>query len=555
MSFRRPLVSSYVALSVVVMASLAHAGALTPVADEGVHCRVVPAHDPSPAEKAYLDGKVSEAETLYRDALVKSPHDATLTAGLVRTLLREQKVDDAASAITAELAAPNSVPLLTASAEVQYRQGKIAEAATTADQAFHLDPCNPRLYLIRARILSLNSMYASERRAIGIAHSLDPSDMDIRLTWLGTLPVTQRIDELRKFLTSKNGLDSDERARFEQGLTKLEDHASNQDKTCHITSSVTSTEIPIVPLSWDGTIRHIRGWALHVSLNNNDAGLELDTGASGLLISKTIAQRAGLKSLARVQLGGVGDRGPLGGYVARVDLIRIGSLEFRDCIARVSDSENVAGGDGLIGADVFSSFLVTLDYPVRKLLLAPLPPRPTDGGLASLNTEGGDPTTSDATGSSVQSTGPPDRYVSPTMKEYSPVFRSGHDLILPVVLNGKTQRLFLVDSGAAISSISPEAARAVTKVRGGAPVVIKGVNGAVAKVSTSDKIVFAFGGIEQDNYDLYSFDTSSMSRDAGTEISGLLGNPLLSQLTMSIDYRDGLIKFTYDRRRGIRNVE
>jgi hypothetical protein len=141
------------------------------------------------------------------------------------------------------------------------------------------------------------------------------------------------------------------------------------------------------------------------------------------------------------------------------------------------------------------------------------------------------------------------------MKEYSPVFRSGHDLILPVVLNGKTQRLFLVDSGAAISSISPEAARAVTKVRGGAPVVIKGVNGAVAKVSTSDKIVFAFGGIEQDNYDLYSFDTSSMSRDAGTEISGLLGNPLLSQLTMSIDYRDGLIKFTYDRRRGIRNVE
>ena len=152
------LVTGGFALSVFMIASLAHAGALTPLADDGVHCHVVPAHEPSPAEKAYMDGKASEAETLYREALVKSPHDATLTAGLVRTLLREQKVDDSASAITAELAAsPNSVPLLTASAEGQYRQGKIAEAATTADQAFHLDPCNPRLFLIRASICASGS--------------------------------------------------------------------------------------------------------------------------------------------------------------------------------------------------------------------------------------------------------------------------------------------------------------------------------------------------------------------------------------------------------------
>src|ERR1700722_182356 len=146
LSLRLQLVTRCFALSVLMRAGLIRAGALTPGADDGVHCHVVPSHDPSPAEKAYLDGKASEAETLYRDALVKAPHDAALTAGLVRTLLREQKVDDAASAITAELAtSPNSVPLLTASAEVQYRQGRIAEAATTADQAFHLDPCNPRL--------------------------------------------------------------------------------------------------------------------------------------------------------------------------------------------------------------------------------------------------------------------------------------------------------------------------------------------------------------------------------------------------------------------------
>ena len=123
---------------------------------------------------------------LYREALAKSPHDAALIAALVRTLLREQKVTDADSTITAELpSAPNSAPLLTAFAEVEYREGKLGEAATTADQAYHIDPCNPRLYLVRARIYRLNSMYASERRAIATAHALDPSDIDIRMIWLG----------------------------------------------------------------------------------------------------------------------------------------------------------------------------------------------------------------------------------------------------------------------------------------------------------------------------------------------------------------------------------
>src|SRR5450755_1384576 len=237
------------AASISLFVATAQAGALL-AADDGPRCHVVPPHEPTPAENAYLAGNASQAETLYREALAKSPHDATLTAGLVRSLLREQKVDDAASAVNAELSgAPNSVPLLTVFAEVEYRQGKVAEAAGTADQAFHLDPCNPRVYLIRARILRLNSMYASERRAIGIAHSLDPSDIDIRRTWLGTLPLTQRIDEQRKFLASANGMDPEERTRVERGLGNLESHAANPDKTCHLASpATTSTGLPLVPL-------------------------------------------------------------------------------------------------------------------------------------------------------------------------------------------------------------------------------------------------------------------------------------------------------------------
>src|SRR5450432_2021378 len=255
------------AASISLFVATAQASALL-AADDGPRCHVVPPHEPTPAENAYLAGNASQAETLYREALAKSPHDATLTAGLVRSLLREQKVDDAASAVNAELSgAPNSVPLLTVFAEVEYRQGKVAEAAGTADQAFHLDPCNPRLYLLRARILRLNSMYASERRAIGNAHALDPSDIDIRRTWLGTLPLSTRIDEQKQFLAAANGMDPEERARVEHGLTNLESRAINPDKTCHVASTTSSAELPLVPIMALGNSKRIQSWGLRVAFN------------------------------------------------------------------------------------------------------------------------------------------------------------------------------------------------------------------------------------------------------------------------------------------------
>jgi len=539
-------------------AVLISAGNANAAADDGLKCHVIAPHEPSAAEKAYLSGNASQAETLYREALAKSPHDAALTAALVRTLLREQKVADADSTITAELAsAPNSAPLLTASAEVEYREGKLGEAATTADQAYHIDPCNPRLYLVRARIYRLNSMYASERRAIGTAHALDPSDIDIRMTWLGTLPITQRIDQQKQFLASANGLDPEERKRFEKGLSTLEDWAANPpDKTCHVASNTTAAELPLVPLTTDGSGRHIGGWGLHVALNGSEAGLEVDTGASGLLIGRSFAQRAGLKPATRIQLGGIGDQGAQGGFVAHVDSIRVGSLEFRDCMVRVSDRQDIVNIDGIIGADVFSNFLVTLDYPMRKFLLSQLPPRPSDasGPAETLNTEGGEqPATAAISTSATTSNGPQDRYISQSMKDYAPVFRSGHLLIIPTVLNGTTQRLFMVDSGAFSSTISPEVARAVTKVHGGSPVGVVGISGEVKKVSTSDKIILTFAGIQQRNNDLISFDTSGLSRSAGVEVSGILGHTVLRELTISIDYRDGLMKFDYDPHHGNHN--
>ncbi len=144
--------------------------------------------------------------------------------------------------------------------------------------------------------------------------------------------------------------------------------------------------------------------------------------------------------------------------------------------------------DGLIGTDVFSSYLVTLDFPMRKFLLSQLPPSPADAGgtSAALNTEAGDQVVSSGSGAPGSSQ-PPYGDISPTMKDYVGFFRSGHFIVLPTLLNGKTQRLFMVDTGAFSTAISPEAAREVTKVHGGNPGSVRGLSGDVAKVSFAEE--------------------------------------------------------------------
>lgn len=525
------------------------------VAHADTHCHVAAPHEPTPAEKALLGGHAGEAETLYRDALGKTPHDPALVVGLVHSLLGEQKVAEAESTINAELAGtPDSVPLLTVLGEVQYREGKIAEAAGSADKAYVADRCNARVYLLRSRILRLNSMYASESKALAIAHQLSPSDPEISNAWSRTIPMAQHIEEQKKILAATDAKD-EAHDRAEKYLAFLE--VQEKGTNCSVTSSVSSAEIPIVAIWSDekevcdsqgrcGTMpKHIQAWGLHVFLNNREASLEVDTGASGLLINRAVAERAGLKTAARTQLWGMGDEGAQGGFVAQVDAIKIGSLEFHNCMVTVTDRKDVLGIDGLIGTDVFSNYLITLDYPVNKMFLAPLPPRPNDNaGPASLNTDSGDQSVS------TSKSGPQDRYIDPSMKGYIPFLRVGHDIIIPVALNHKVEHLFLVDTGNFSSSISPEAAREVTKLKGGEPVTIKGLSGNVAKVSSGDVVLFQFAGIQQQNNNLISYDTSRLTRYAGFEISGFLGSTILNELTVSIDYRDGMIKFDYDIHHG-----
>jgi predicted aspartyl protease len=288
----------------------------------------------------------------------------------------------------------------------------------------------------------------------------------------------------------------------------------------------------------------VRAWGLQVEFNNKKSRLVIDTGASGLYINSSLAKRAGLKPVTRTQANGIGDNGPQAGYLAVADSIKIGGLEFRNCLVEVSDRRDVVGNEGLIGMNVLSHFAVTLDFPWRKLTLGPLPPYPgTAAAPVELNTEG-------QAQHSSKGSGPHDRYVAPEMADWMKVYRSGHNLIVPGMIDTKSPGLFIIDTGAQMSSLSPKAAAAVTKIHTDDARAIRGVGGTVKKIYYANDVAVRFGQLEQKNARMAVFDLGGVSRGAGTEISGLLGGDTLDVLVIHIDYRDGLMKFEYSADRG-----
>jgi hypothetical protein len=143
-----------------------------------------------------------------------------------------------------------------------------------------------------------------------------------------------------------------------------------------------------------------------------------------------------------------------------------------------------------------------------------------------------------------------DRYVAPEMKGWAPVFRSQHMLIVPTLVNNTPIKLFLLDTGSAMSFLSPSAAREVGQLSDFTSVQLQGVNGTVRKVPAVSNVSMTFALIRQTRRNMLIVDTSGMSRNVGAEMSGIIGFPILRELVLSIDYRDNLIHVVYDPKKG-----
>ena len=471
-----------------------------------------------PAQHELYSAHWMRAAELYRGIVSANPTRGDAWDALVRALIEAHQAADAyAAADDAMRSAPGTAGAYAAQGRALYRKGQLAEAETAFQKAARLDAKCASALAGLARVRSAVGKFKMAETLAGMAYRAAPDDPELILGWANTLKGADHVAALRRALAI---FDAETReARFLRAHI-ASDVALGDRHTRVLESPYREYELNLVDILTGP--RHSRGVGLRVRFNDSyESTLLLDTGAGGLSLSRKAAKKAGFEALEEegTEIHGIGDQNRPDAIRHLANTVRIGGLVLRNCPVAVFDAAKDSDADGLIGADVFARFLVQLDWPRMKLRLLPYP------GATSLSEEARD---SDSPANGFQR-----------------IYAVGH-LLMPTLINDEPPCLFLIDSGAAINLINVSAARGATKVHR-SDAVLSGVQGRVRQVSRADRVRLTFGNFRQDNTDILATDLSRLSDDLGIEVGGVLGMPVLSQLVVTIDYRNAAIRLERGR--------
>jgi gag-polyprotein putative aspartyl protease/Tetratricopeptide repeat/Aspartyl protease len=496
---------------------------------------------PTEGELALAKKDYPAAETFFRAAIKTDPASEDAHLGLVRALIGENNVTGARTEADAMLAQhPHSAVAEVAVGEADFRAADFDGSSQHITQALKDNSCEGRAAAGAARIWGVNAFFAKEARFLDAAHRFRPNDELIRRDWIETLPRKERAAELAKYLGETHALSNEDRTDY----TNAEEHLkARRPGECRITSKADKVRIPFKPVFGEST--RPTAYGLDVSFNGKNRRMQIDTGASGIVLTAGAAKRLGLEPEYRIKSSGVGDEGKVGSYLSHVASIRIGDVEVSDCMVEVLEKAKM-DVDGLIGIDVFDRWLVTLDYPDAELRLEPLPARPGSNPAPALNSLAA------GAGDSDDEHPPQDRYIAPEMQDWLRVVRIDHELLLPAQLNRGPFHYLMADTGASESTFAPSFAKEAGKIYDNPYVRFSGISGEVKKVYRIDNAELTFGTLRLPPNSFSVFDITSVSHETGAEVSGFVGLPTLSRLTISIDYRDNLMQLKYDPKKDYR---
>ena len=408
--------------------------------------------------------------------------------------------------------APDSAVAHEFAGEVLFRRGQFVQADAEFKNAIGLDARLATAWWGLGRVAACASMNKTAVEDFHRAYELNPRDPRILSAWIPRLHGPELAAALETYATMVGDTTELKDLRQRTQLAK----ALDGREVTELASPYRAAEIPL--RGFENSTTHVRSYGLEVLVNGRPVKLVLDTGAAGIVMSRPAAERAGLARFSDATMRGIGDDAKgMGGYNALAEHFRIGDVEYRNALISVADQSLEGIEDGLIGSNVFSEFLITLDFAARKLRLEPLP--------------GYHP------GEELQ-----DRVESPEMRDAARVFRFGHILLVPVRV-GSREGLFVLDTGSASTMISYDLAAEVSKLAHDDKTGLRGLSGKVGDVYQTGNVVLEFAGFAQKNLAMTAIDTWQLSHRLGTEISGFLGLPVLDLLTLTIDYRDGLVKF------------
>ncbi|MGD0362327.1 MAG: aspartyl protease family protein [Bryobacteraceae bacterium] len=474
-------------------------------------------------------GHTDAAIEVLQQQLAKDPATVAASILLSEILLAAERFDDADQIVESALAKNKSdAGLQRVLGDLRFREGRVFDAEKAYKAAIKLDSQNARAIYGISRVFDATAFRKKASEMLQVAHAIDPRDPVIANAFEEAAPrsaaVLARRDAEFAALRSAPGAEPSPRQRALErwiAVTKALDGKPAFEPA----AADRSYRLPMGRLM-DG--RRLTGGSLPIKINGAKAGLRLDTGAGGIMLGSRLAERSGVKRLAEGDISGIGNGPAVKGWIGYAPTIQIGDLTLQNCIVQVPEKGSTDDSGGLIGSDIFRRFLVKIDFAGQSLDLDPLPGPAWDGHSVT------------------------NRYEGPELAGFSQMLIVHHYLLIPTLIGEsakaeQTQGLFLLDTGSQLNMVSTNLAPEITKVHGSLDRV-RGISGKVKNVYEADKIVLQFATFRQLNLDLTSFDLAGFSRGAGLEFSGIMGLPLIGMFaSVTLDYRDGCVKFDYKR--------
>jgi tetratricopeptide (TPR) repeat protein len=466
----------------------------------------------------YKSGDYTRALPLLQQAVAKSPKDPSLQAALLSALVYQGRVDEASDAADDDAQNfPQSPEVLSARGEFAYYMGDMPQAETLYKAALRLNPQNARALYGLARIHRAASNFHTARMLILTAHQNDPDDAQIALAFARYLIGAKRQEFLPDFMKAHPWF-YPRLAQIEETGAELRQELEGR-KTFELDGPRQEVTVPL-HYRHDGP--RVVGLGIHLTIQGGKKlNMVLDTGASGILLSQSVIDRLGLDHIGSTQVGGIGDKGMRSAFLSVAETCEVGPVKFKTCVFRGTEGKKrLVDEDGLLGTDLFSDYLITIDFQRLTLHLKPLPERPpSPQGY--------------------------DRSPLPEEQGFTPVFRFGHHLDVSTTVNEKATGLFLIDTGSTTSLIDSTFARLTTKIHGNNFVSIRGVSGTVKDVFEADKAILRFSRFRQQNLGLISLNLNNSPEHQDVRMDGILGFQILPLFRLTLDYRNGLVNFDY----------
>jgi tetratricopeptide (TPR) repeat protein len=475
------------------------------------------------ALEVFRDGNYAGAIALLETVSSADPKDDAAAAALLSSLIAENRYDKAFE-LGAKLKTqfPDSAEALSARGDLAYYLGRMAEASQLYKDSIKKKE-TARAHLGLYRVLRAASYYRTARLMLLRGYELDNSDDAVRRAWTGILPWAKRKPIIEQYI--KDHPDADKEAIEGMQTLLAIDSELDGEKRDVLQGEPIDAVLPMDAALVN--IKHVQGWTLKFRMNGGKPlRLLIDTGASGITLNRNGADKNELEQLGSFKTHGLGDQGGRLSHAGIAETCEFGPVHYKNCVVDIIEGKDFLGRDGLVGLDFFSDFLVELDFEKGKLRLSPHPKRPP-------NEQGYDRTITAG---------------------FTPVFRHGHYLLIPTRVNESEEGLFLIDTGASISNIDSTFATSVSKVRSEDRLHVEGVEGKVKKVTTADHALVEFARFRQQNVDLPAFDLNS-GKNVSIRMAGIIGMPVLGVFRLTIDYRNGLVKFDFRGETGIPRAE